>query len=222
MSYTHRYWHPHRSGTQPVTAQSLFSPYGWAVRMTLFVLSFVTGAIGIAMLALGGLGLRPSVVSPGATILIASLVAATAAAGMETWREEKRRTSDAKARDTYERLAATLMSRFSPGAYNAAAESGLRSSVAAWGAPSVVSALADWNAAYDGYVPSGVSGPILLTTEAQNALRKATVAAIVAIRAEIAVGGVEPSRIERALFNTDRPADIRTDLPTPELPSEFS
>lgn len=179
------------------------APYGWDVRKTLFVLSFAIGAVGAISLVVGWFSLRASFVAAGASILVASIVAATVATGMKTWEEEKKRQSDAKAREAYQQLAASLVARFSGGTYDSSTEPGLRGSISAWGAPNVVSALANWNAAYDEHVPAGSRGTVTLSADARKALRGATVAAIVAIRTALAVGEVDPSRIENALFNAD-------------------
>lgn len=174
------------------------------MRTTLLVSSLIVATTGVAMLLIGWLTPSPSMLSAGASVLIAALVTMTAAAGMKTWSEERRRASDTKAREVYDQLARTLIARFGGGIYAASEEGALRASTSAWGSSAVVSALAEWNRAYDRHVAPSTTGTTTLSDEAQRDLKKATAAVVRAIRTDLKVGSLDDETIEQALFNTSR------------------
>lgn len=144
---------------------------------------------------------RDGLVSAGSSLLVAALVALTAAGGVNTWIAERTRARELNARSTYETLAAGLMGRFSP-----SEESTVRAKVATWASPLVVIALGEWNAAYDRNVAPTATGTVTLDAAGEGEMRDATVAVIAAIREEI---GLSPQHkaISNALFNRSSPGE---------------
>lgn len=172
------------------------------MRVLVLVAALVALAAGAGCFVAGLAGGRGELMKAGSTILVAALALLGVAAGLETWREERRRTRSAQTREIYSDLMRQILSRFT-GRFELAQESLLRADVVTWASPEVVVALRDWNQVYDALVPpnspQGVG--LRLSADAQEKIRAATAAVVKAIRADLGAGDASLQEIEGALFN---------------------
>ena len=170
-------------------------------------------AIGLGVAALGGAafgvgwhGGRDALVQAGAAVIVAALATLGAAAGLQTWRDERSRGREVKQRETYAELVFQLFSRFDPnGTYDRFKEARLRADAATWASPRVVRSLADWIEAYDRIVPPDAVGEFEINGAQRDMMRRATAKVAVAIRGELTInGGATVDDLIEALFNQSR------------------
>lgn len=137
-------------------------------------------------------------------VVVAGLALLGAAAGLSTWRDERKRAREQQQRDTYATLVLQLLSRFTAtGAWNPQEEAKVRAQVAVWADVSVVRKLSAWHAVYDQHVPEAAPGQAVhLSSDAKAAFEKVTAELTQAVRKEISPGDdASVQLLTQALFN---------------------
>jgi hypothetical protein len=171
------------------------------MKWVLFSLGILFGGLGVAAFVRGWIDSNAQFVQGGSVIVGAALVTITAAVGVDTWAQQRRRAHKARQEDIYAELIVQLVSRFSPAKYNFELEHRLRSQVATWGGPAVIRALGSWNEDFDTVAPSGGPMVVDLTLEQQELMRAATARVAHAVREDLSLETVATNLMEMALFN---------------------
>jgi len=177
----------------------------WAA-LTVGIVAVVAATGGALLLWTGLHYVRDELVPAGATIVAASLVALTAAAGVDTWSKERTLAREERARAAYEAVSTELIERF-----NKTPLAQVRAQVASWADDEIVRAMGSWNEAYDRHVPADATGDHSLSAEGSEEMQGATVDVLAAIRETHHLSG-DRDMLRRAIFNrpsrkSDRPAD---------------
>lgn len=175
------------------------------MRIMLIIVSTVAAVLGSALLAAALFANRNELLNSGTSILIASLVALTAAAGLVTYRDERKKSRYAKQEDSYVALLQGLLGRFLADGQdrNQAVQ---RANLVLWADKDAVEALSAWNAAYDENVPQPKLGEksVVLSPEQSAAMQAATVEVARQLRVGVSKKKVSTEHLSSALFNKTR------------------
>jgi hypothetical protein len=170
----------------------------------LLIGSGIICALGVAAFITGWIKTQAALVQGGGAVVAASMVAMTAAIGLKSWADERRKARIEKQQAVYTDLVQQLVSRFrTGGGYDLNRETALRAQVSTWGSRVVVTALGRWHEAYDQVVPQALPGTdVTLREGGAERMRVATAELIKAVRRDIDPDdSTQVSEVADALFN---------------------
>jgi hypothetical protein len=146
------------------------------VRVSSFIAGLIAIIGGATLVGLGSSKSDDSVIQAGGATLVAGLALAGVAAGISTWRDERRLAIEKERQEATGVLVYQLMARFAGVPWDPRVEAELRSKVAVWGDVEVVEKLRAWNETYIKHVPKEVppDTTFALSADASAEFRRAT------------------------------------------------
>jgi type II secretory pathway pseudopilin PulG len=158
--------------------------------------------VGVVAFTTGWIKTQAHLVQVGGAVVAASLVAMTAAIGLTSWADERRKVRVEKQQTVYTDLVQQLVSRFRGEGYDPHREAELRAQVSTWGSRAVVMARGRWHEAYDEAIPATTRGTVTLSEVAGRRMRFATAELVTAVRREIDPSdATQVDEVADALFN---------------------
>jgi hypothetical protein len=148
------------------------------------------------------------IVQAGGATLVAGLALTGVAAGISTWRDERKLAIEKERQEATGLLVYQLLARFAGIAWDPQVEAELRSKVAVWGDVEVVDKLRAWNEIFGKHVPLELppNTKVELTAEASAEFRLATAEVAHAVRRQF--DSRDKATVEQllgALFNVPSP-----------------
>lgn len=164
--------------------RSLPSPYVVQVRVTSFIAGLLAIASGAILIGVGWHKGNGAVIQAGGAMLVAGLALAGVAAGISTWRDERRLAIESERQEATGVLVYQLLARFAGVPWDPQVEADLRSKVAVWGDVEVVEKLRAWNEILVKHVPPDLppNTTVALSKEAAAEFRLATAEVAQAVR----------------------------------------
>lgn len=154
------------------------------MRVTSFIAGLLAIIGGAILVGVGWHKNNGPIVQAGGATLVAGLALAGVAAGISTWRDERRLAIEKERQEATGLLVYQLLARFAGIKWDPQVEAELRSKVAVWGDVEVVEKLRAWNETFDKHIPSGLppNTEIKLSNEASAEFRRATAEVAHAVR----------------------------------------
>lgn len=164
---------------------------------------------GAVLIGVGWHKSADPIVQAGGAALVAGLALAGVAAGISTWRDERRRVIEKERQEATGALVYQLLARFAGVPWDSQAEAKLRSSVAIWGDVDVVEKLRAWNETFNKHIPRGTvpKTTFPLSDDMSAVFRRATAEVAHAVRRQFNPRDrATVDQLERALFNVPKSA----------------
>lgn len=152
------------------------------MRATSFIAGLLAAICGAILLGIGWHKGNGPIIQAGGTTLVAGLALLGVAAGIATWRDERRLAIEKERQEATGALVYQLLARFAGVTWDRQAEAELRSRVAVWGDVEVVEKLRAWNDTYAKHVPldlppgTRVSLPEMASAEFRHATAEVALA----------------------------------------------